>query len=292
MTRTGDPPTDGDASDPWAERLRRGQSVAERWLAAPGVLPLLRDARDRLGAPGLDAMTAISAVAEIMDIELVVDAEGGLAERYFSNPLEGGDGTAQAQARATVVGWVAAIDAVTREIAALVPSDAPFEAWRSRLTIAELLLTGLDLEGSPAQVAAAMHAPPTHVALGRLGAIDAAWFADDADVRFGRRLGRAFRPRRRRTATYRGGQPRRPSERAVRARAGVRALLDLYPTITAHAFEPHWRRLVDAAPGDLLWAAFAGAARWTPADGRYTQAGFARLLREVRAARASGPTRI
>lgn len=272
-----------DPPDPWTERLRRSQAVAASWLADPRVLPLLRDARDRLGAPRLDTVTAISAVAEIMGIELILDAQGGLAARYFANPLEGEEGVAQAEARERVVGWVAVIDAVTQKIAALVPADAPFEAWRSRLTIAELLLTDLDLTGSPAQIAAELHAPPTHVALDPLGGLDVAWYADLADVRFARHLSRAFRPRGRRTARYQGGQRRRPSDRSVRARAGVRALLQLYPTITARAFEPHWQRLIDQVPGDLRWAAFAGAARWLPTDGRYTQAGFARLLREVRA---------
>jgi hypothetical protein len=279
------------APDPWREALDRARSVAARWLAAPGVLAELRDVRDRLGSPQLDVTTAISAVAEIMGFELVLDAEGGLAEQYFANPLTGFDGRAQAQARETVVGWVAAIDAATQKIATLVPPDAPFDVSHSRLTIAELVLTDLDLEGSPANIAAALQFPPAHVSFDRRGSMNVAWFADWADMRLGRQVARAFRPRGRRTARYRGTLPRRANERAVRARAGVRALVRQYPTITARLFEPHWPPFVGAALGDLIWGAFAGPARWTTTDGRFTQAGFARLLREVRDEPSPGPSR-
>jgi hypothetical protein len=283
VNQPGNPPTNGQEPDPWSERRQRAQSVAALWLATPGVLTLLRDVRGRLGSPRLDPVAVLPAVAEVMGIQLVLDAHGGLAQSTFAPLLEGEAGIAQLEAHDAVLGWVAEIDAVVLTIARLVPPDAPFEAWRSRLTIAELLLTDLNLHQTPAQIAAALQMPPTHAALDHLGGIDAAWFADEADIGLSRRLGRAFRPRRRRSTRYLGGQARQPNERAVRARTGVRALLTRYPTMTADLFEPHWERLTDGALGDLIWTSFAGPAHWTPTDGRYTQPGFARLLREVRA---------
>ncbi len=279
-----------DPSDPWLARLRQAQAVTATWLTPAGVLPLLRTARAVLGSPGLAPTLVIPAMAEVLGIELLLDAGGGIAERPFSTPQEGERRAQQLLAESRVRTWARHVNAVTHILASLLPPDAPFEIGRSRLTVAELLLTPIDLERAPAEIAADVQFPPAAVLLDRHGGSDVAWFANGADIAFARQLGRALRPRTRRTVQYAGGGARRTSDRALRARAGVRALLERYPHMTAERFEPHWPQPGPGRAGDLVWAAFASTARWTPADGRYSRAWFARLLREARATHPGRPS--
>ena len=267
-------------ANPWKSRYRRAQTDAATWLAHPGVLDLVRFARARAGEPRIEIGAAMPAIAAGFGIELLLDDQGNLA-----------DATVEAQpSDSRIAEWLGDVERVSRlhaDLAVLaslidviVPDDAPFEPEASTLTLAELVLGDIDLDGPAAEIGAALLFPPSPVRLDHRGRIEASSFADDRDMRFGRLLRKGVRGKTLRV--YNGGRRRVANSRAARVRVGAKSLVRAFPTMTALRFEPHWERLRDGAIGDPVWSAFAGPASWTARDRRYTTSGFEAILREVR----------
>jgi hypothetical protein len=282
MPLDGSSRSDQPAPDAWARSHKRAQSVVATWLNVPGVLDLVRATRSRVDAPGIEIEQLAGAIADVFGIELLLDELGQTALGPFRIPRIGDGLIAQASAQATVSEWLMQLDRLAGEILDILPSDAPFEATAAVLTLAELVLSNIDLDRPAARIAADLQIPPSHVRLDHRGGMEASWFADDRDRRLAGRLAKGLRPRTKRTVTYGGGRRRAMSSRSLRARLGFLAVLRESPDVTAKQFEGAWFGRSADARTRRLWTTFATAARCETTDGVYTQDGVARLLREVR----------